>query len=791
MNKKSVGIFFLILSALTIIFFYKVFFLRQIPFPGDLLVNTNPFKTESYLGYSPSGYPNKAQGPDVIYEIYPWRYYSINELKQGTIPFWNPHNFSGNLQLQNYQTGLFYPLNFFYFIMPFNNAWTLIIISQPLLAGIFMYLFLKDLGNKEYAAGIGSVAFAFSSYMTVWLEYGNIGSTFLWLPLLLLLIRRFMQTDRLRYMVLAVLSLATAFLAGYIQGVFYLYVIIFSYLCFLFFKEKKRINKWFIISTVFIFCLPLVLTSYQIIPTVVLYLDSTRSDYTSLQIQQLLQPFYYWLTLFIPDFFGNPATRNMWVPLTYIERVMYPGVSILFFTLFTIWKVHHKEKIYFTLLCGIILFLTTNFPGVFYFYHIPIPTISTTVPTRALSIFIFSAIVLATFGISDWMEEKKKQTFLLPLMFIGIYLVFWVAVFVLPKFYPGLKLGLAVAKHNLIFPTMLAVITSGLFILRQKFSKISYTGLTCIVVFDLLYFFLKITPFTPQSLIYPQTPVMSYLHAHGGINRFWGYGDAYIPPNFQSVDDTYSPEGNDPLHILSYGILLTSSKDGMYPKILPRPDANIAPGYGPNDLRNNKFRQTILNLLGIKYVLHLDQRLSDTWVPNTATFDPDIYQLVWQQKPWQIYENKKALPRFFIISDYQVVTDKKKELSAFYHTDLSKTIILEKQPSLYIDKYSHGSTELLQYGANTVSIRTKTNGSALLFLSDNYTPIWQVKLDGKSIPLYRADFSFRAVPIPAGEHIVVFSYAHSKFTLGLILAGIGMIVLIIYPCVLFRYGKKI
>src|SRR5690349_9387526 len=101
---------FLLIIFIVLIFFFPVF-KGEIPFPGDLLVSTNPYSAESYMGYVPGSYPNKAQGPDIISEIYPWRYFSMQSLKSGEIPFWNPHNFSGNPQMANFQTAVFYPFN--------------------------------------------------------------------------------------------------------------------------------------------------------------------------------------------------------------------------------------------------------------------------------------------------------------------------------------------------------------------------------------------------------------------------------------------------------------------------------------------------------------------------------------------------------------------------------------------------------------------------------------------------------------------------------------------------------
>src|SRR5258708_32732454 len=96
-KQKEFIVIGIIAVVVTAIFFYKTILQKHMPFPGDLLINQAPYKTESFLGYAPGGYPNMAQGMDVITEMYPWKYFSIQELKKGNIPFLNPHNFSGNL----------------------------------------------------------------------------------------------------------------------------------------------------------------------------------------------------------------------------------------------------------------------------------------------------------------------------------------------------------------------------------------------------------------------------------------------------------------------------------------------------------------------------------------------------------------------------------------------------------------------------------------------------------------------------------------------------------------------
>lgn len=749
----------------------------EIPFPGDLLINENPYKTESYLGYNPASFPNKAQGQDVITQMYPWRHFSIEELKKGNLPFWNPHNFSGNPQLANFQTGIFYPFNILYFVLPFNFVWTVLIMLQPILAGIFMYLFLsRGLNLLKFAAFLGGIAFAFSSFMTVWIEYGNIGSTFLWLPLVLLFTKRFSQKITVFNFFLIVFPLTFALLAGFIQVLFYIYVL--SFLYFLCLLKFKRPEDWQKKLTIFLtaLILPLALSSFQLLPTYEIFKSSTRGFYTLSQFSNLLLPPYYFITAFVPDFFGNPATRNYFISGTYIERVMYPGVSIIFFAFLAIRFIKSLESRFFMLVGSLSLFVATNLPGVKYLYLLPIPVISTTVPTRELSLFIFSIIVLGAMGISYFLSNNKLKT-RIPLIFISIYLVLWIIVIVL---------DLKISIRNLILPSFLAISTVTIFYTSRISKKLSLLALALIVIFDLFYFFNKITPFSPTDFIYPKTPVVSYLKENAGINRFWGYGDAYVKPNFQTFDKTYSPEGNDSLYIKSYGELLVSSANGKLPEVLPRRDANIAPGYGSSDLADNFYRQRILNLLGVKYVLN--KSLVEAY---DNTFPREKYKLLWQKTPWQIYENKEALPRFFMTSEYKVFKNKSEVLKNIYNKDLDlkKFLLLEEEPLIPVDKNSKGEVKLISYEPNRIIFDTKSDGNNLLFLSDNYYPQWKAVIDGKPSKVLLADYTFRAVSLPKGEHRIEFFYNPLLFLRGLKISVIGLLVLFGIAFWLKKYGK--
>ncbi|MEE9125585.1 MAG: hypothetical protein V3U11_00445, partial [Planctomycetota bacterium] len=67
-----------------------------------------------------------------------------------------------------------------------------------------------------------------------------------------------------------------------------------------------------------------------------------------------------------------------------------------------------------------------------------------------------------------------------------------------------------------------------------------------------------------------------------------------------------------------------------------------------------------------------------------------------------------------------------------------------------------------------------------LLLADAYAPGWHAYLDGVSTKVYPADVAMRAVAVPEGVHEVVFRYSPLWWWLGLPLAGLGVLLGILW-----------
>src|SRR3989344_857476 len=300
-EKESIILVGLIFITASLLFFYPIF-KGKIPFPGDLLMGEYaPYNSYSFLGYAPGGFPNKGQNFDVAELLYPAKHFSIESLRNLEIPLWNPYNFSGNPHLASLQSGSFYPLNMIFYIFPYVIAWTIFILLQPILTGIFSFLFARELKLSVRSSIFSALVFAFSSYSSVWMEYGNIGHSIVWMPFVLWIIIKNLKQPSILKSIAISLSLAFAIFAGYIQTAFYVFVFVLGFTIFhIFFLDKKDIFKK--LSTFcLIFILPILISAIQLLPTLELIFQSARASYSHSSFLRLLIPPFHFVTMFVPD----------------------------------------------------------------------------------------------------------------------------------------------------------------------------------------------------------------------------------------------------------------------------------------------------------------------------------------------------------------------------------------------------------------------------------------------------------------------------------------------------------
>ena len=75
-------------------------------------------------------------------------------------------------------------------------------------------------------------------------------------------------------------------------------------------------------------------------------------------------------------------------------------------------------------------------------------------------------------------------------------------------------------------------------------------------------------------------------------------------------------------------------------------------------------------------------------------------------------------------------------------------------------------------------------------LLDEWTFGWTATMDGAPAPLLRADVLFRAVAIPAGDHVIEMRYRSPGLIVGLILSGLGWLAFALLVAWSWRRHRK-
>ena len=145
-----------------------------------------------------------------------------------------------------------------------------------------------------------------------------------------------------------------------------------------------------------------------------------------------------------------------------------------------------------------------------------------------------------------------------------------------------------------------------------------------------------------------------------------------------------------------------------------------------------------------------------------------------------VFRKADVLPRAYLVGKVEVVPDSaavSRLLSndfdfrgtALLNAPLANGISIQPDPQ--------GTVRWLERGVNGQRLQVTSDRPALLMVLDNYYSAWRARVDNRETPIVRANYTFRAIPISAGTHEVTFSYSTDylrgpALASGLILIGL-------------------
>ena len=172
------------------------------------------------------------------------------------------------------------------------------------------------------------------------------------------------------------------------------------------------------------------------------------------------------------------------------------------------------------------------------------------------------------------------------------------------------------------------------------------------------------------------------------------------------------------------------------------------------------------------------------------------FQLIFDGKKERVYENKEALPRAYVVGEAKIVPQSEDVLETLASEEFdARGMVILEEPAPVLSAQSRATFErsTVTYRSmlpENVVLEVRTEGDGFLVLTDQYFPGWKAYIDGKPTKIYRANYLFRAVALPAGQHEIVFRYHPWNFRLGAAISITAILLIMGYATLPFIRGSR-
>ncbi len=708
-------------------------------------------------------YPANAQFSDLTITHWPAFAYTREQLQAtGQIPLWRPSILSGTPFAADPLSGLFYPPHWLAFIptVPLGLAFNLLILFHLALAAGAMYFLMRRWNVGRAAALIAAFAYAASPKIIAHLGVGHVTlvEAWAWVPLVivgltprlplsqhtLVLLQQERGRDALLSgIALALCVLADARMAVYAVALMVLYVLIV--------QAKRTRSSWInLIGLLLVVAIvALAVSAAAWLPALTLTDGSARSNLSVQEAGTMSLDAAYVLGTLIADRSGAA------------ERTTYFGLVVLILALVGLklhWQTRQRLMVWFSvvMIVGVIAALGTNAPFYYLLYRLPGSTLLR-VPARAWFMVSFAVAALAGFGVQgliEWSGRPNPRSILLAIAAILFAILF------------GAIGGLASRSISLWLLAVFAPLTVLLIVLRvqKRLTPDRFVpAIAVLLIVDLLTLdWALYRPIGLAEAFADGHEPAAWLAEQPGMFR--AYSPSYsIPQHVAQQYQLQLADGIDPLQLLRYVMFMhraTGIGEWGYSVTLPpfpgvKQDEDIR-----SALKNIQPNAALLGLLNVKYVDAAFPIVQDDLIERVrfgSTF---------------VYENRRVLPRAFLVSKIDV-TDSPEAASEWLTAhDVSTVAVVEGLPFPFELPAVPSRVEVVSWSADRIELNAV--GPGWLVLSEITAPDWEAAIDGEAVTVFATDLALRGIYVPWGEHAITFDYQPRRVSAGIWMSGLSV-----------------
>jgi hypothetical protein len=713
---------------------------------------------------------------DFIVEHVPAKHFLVESWREtGRLPQWCPYNFGGMPFLHDTQVAAFYPPHAILYFVParlIGPVLSWLTVAHVIVAGWGMHAYARRRGLGAAGALVAALVFMFAGkWLMHVLAAGHIVQLGVaWVPFVLLLLEEGMRRKSLLHVTLAGVFFSLIMLSAHPQITFYSGVFIALWTI-----EFGRVVGWknWLVCGILTALIAVGLSAVELLPTLSAARLASRWGGTAehgigADTRNILQLF-------------GPSLGNM-------RHEPQSGVGVLAFTLAGLALYLNPRRARWPVLVFAILAafafgggaLLRGLPGVSLFR----------LPTRIMLLAAFPLALLAGMSADallagpGWTPSLRRRC----LTWIGFVAIVGTALVLLGgRYASAMDRVTPYAITAAIALTILAVLVlTG----NVQASPARAALVVLIVLADLWTLAWGLVQVRPEAEIYQVSSSAQYLAKHRDehgrvLDRDAARGSSTSPLGTGTpmalLLQLEPVRGYEPLDVLRYKEFLALEEDRDTPL---RPGDNLTyPALNDFDLHNLK----LLDLLGVRYILQpaKDAPGSPTWEVVHQDDSPLGYEMsgrptagVQIQLPYVVYRNPNALPRAFVVHEASQLPEHSQVLAAMKETDFRQRVLLEDfTPTNEPDKSKESgirAAEIVTYEPDRAVVKVADGPAGWLIVADVWYPGWTSTVNEVETPVHRADFLFRAVPIPAGAQEVIFTFALPKYELGKRISALAM-----------------
>lgn len=700
---------------------------------------------------------------DQAFAFYPWQVYIDGALRHGSLPLWLPHSFGGVPFLANGTTGLLYPprvaLSLLLLADGIHNVFVLL---HVFFASLAMFMLLKEYGAGFAGALLAGIAWMFNSFGMSWAHLEHVLVVTALLPLACLCIHRAGMRQSWGATVGAGITLGMIGLGANAEFTFMTYFVCLVYAGLLTLRDVVpfvRQRAWratlrLLAQPVALVSLTVGIAAVQLFPTFGLLTQNARESFSyDAYVQQwLVPPHTYW-----------NALRHPALPLTASQmgfEMMFVGLPTALLAIIGFFA--RRPGAGFGRALGLtILLMTTGTPVTWIIFHL-VPGFGGIRPIgRTLFLWEFAIAILGGIGLDACLRWARAP-------------------------HGPLRGGLGTRP---VIRRLAAHI--------QRYDKkpryIATCGVAALSILvtsaQLIRYDREINPpFEPRQpqYNYPKTPLISAIEADGA--RFTGAERQRIFPIQRSLIDVVWTQ---PTLFAGNHLLYGFDSGAGYESILPRRTTDlwrVVQGSTPQQVFDQKLRGAyvpnyypakvrfdLLPRVGVTTVIASPDITQDpNWTP--ARYAPLQLREAYTGYDGRVYDIVESSPRAYLVYDAETATTPFAALQRFTDPafDWRHRVIFEgTSPQGAATAGAAPPTggvgsavEVRRYGVNDMSLAVRAERAGWVVVADMWAPGWHAWVNGRASEVARADYTLRAVAVPAGESRVDLSYRPVEFVVG-------------------------